>query len=650
MYTYLDKIDSPADLKKLKEEELPLLAEEIREMIIDTVSTNGGHLSSSLGVVELTIALHYVFDAPVDRIVWDVGHQAYAHKLLTGRRKSFRSLRQYGGISGFPKREESRYDAFTVGHSSTSISAALGMVEARELRGDDHKVIAVIGDGSMTAGIAFEGLNQGGASKKDLIIVLNDNEMSISPNVGALSSYLSRHMTGDFYVSIQKIVENVLMNIPGIGEPMLKAAKRLEDSLKGLIVPGMIFEELGFEYIGPIKGHRFDRLIQTFENAKKLNKPVLVHVATQKGKGYGPAEKNPSIFHGVGPFEKKTGKILKSGRSAPSYTEVFGKLLTRLAFEDESIVAISAAMPDGTGLQTFADKFPDRFYDVGIAEQHGITFAAGMATEGFKPVAAIYSTFMQRAYDQILHDVCLPNLPVVFAMDRAGLVGDDGPTHHGNFDLSYLRHIPNIILMSPKDENELQNMLKTALDCNSPAAIRYPRGAGEGVELEPYPHPLARGEAERLTLGEDVAILAIGHSVYPSLHAAGILSKNGIRATVVNARFVKPLDLGIIREVLAETGTLVTVEENAHMGGFGSAVLEALEREKFRDIRVLRIGLPDHFIEQGTQEMLRRKYGLDAAGIARQVEHFLCPKALKISVKDDLRSIPGSEKIDTEGH
>lgn len=633
MYTYLNKIDSPRDLKKLRVEELPVLAEEIRDMIIRTVASNGGHLSSSLGVVELTIALHYVFDAPRDRLVWDVGHQAYAHKLLTGRRKAFGSLRRYGGISGFPRREESHYDMFTVGHSSTSISAALGMVEARELQGKDHKVIAVIGDGSMTAGLAFEGLNQGGASKKDLIIVLNDNEMSISPNVGALSSYLSRHMTGDLYVSIQKIVENVLKNIPGIGESMLKAAKRLEDSLKGLIVPGMIFEELGFEYVGPIKGHRFDRLIQTFENVKKLNRPVLVHVATTKGKGYEPAEKNPSVFHGVGPFDRETGKILKDHKSAPSYTEVFGKLLTRLAFEDENIVAISAAMPGGTGLKSFQQKFPDRFYDVGIAEQHGITFSAGLAAEGYKPVAAIYSTFMQRAYDQILHDVCLPDLPVVLAMDRGGLVGDDGPTHHGCFDLSYLRHIPNIVLMSPKDENELQSMLKTALDYQHPAAIRYPRGQGEGVELDPYPHPLTIGEAERLTLGDDVAILALGHMVHPCLRAARILKNRGIDATVVNARFVKPLDLRMIREVLSETGHLVTVEENVLMGGFGSAVLEALQQEELFHIRVLRIGLPDHFIEQGAQDILRRKYGLEAEGIARQVEHFLRAKREKVPVR-----------------
>jgi len=622
-YTYLDRINTPADIKGLTMEELPSLAAEIRDKILQTVSANGGHLSSSLGVVELTIALHYVFDAPRDRIVWDVGHQAYAHKLLTGRRRAFSTLRQFGGISGFPRREESRYDTFTVGHSSTSISAALGMAEARDLRGEDHKVIAVIGDGSMTAGLAFEGLNQGGALKKDLIIVLNDNEMSISPNVGALSSYLSRHMTGDFYVSIQKIVENLLRNIPGIGEPMLKAAKRLEDSLKGLVVPGMVFEELGFEYVGPIKGHRFDRLIRTFENVKKLNRPVLVHVATQKGKGYEPAEKRPSLFHGVGPFDRETGTLHGKPAGAPTYTEVFGKMLTRLAFEDERIVAVSAAMPGGTGLKYFAEKIPDRFYDVGIAEQHGVTFSAGLATEGFKPVAAIYSTFLQRAYDQILHDVCLPDLPVVFAMDRAGLVGDDGPTHHGNFDLSYLRHIPNLVLMSPKDENELQNMIKTALDCRHPAAIRYPRGRGEGVELDPYPRTLPLGEAERLSLGEDVAIFAVGHTVSPALRAARLLKQKGIHASVINARFIKPIDRKMIRELAGETNYFVTVEENSLLGGFGSAVLEVITEEGLRDVRILRIGLPDLFVEQGPQEMLRRIYGLDDKGIARQVDRFL---------------------------
>jgi 1-deoxy-D-xylulose-5-phosphate synthase len=624
MTKHLDGIKGPEDLKNMSVDDFPDLAAEIREKIIDTVSANGGHLSSSLGVVELSIALHYVFDAPRDRIVWDVGHQAYAHKLLTGRAKIFNSLRKYEGISGFPRREESPYDVFTVGHSSTSISAALGMVEAKELNEQDHKVVAVIGDGSMTAGLAFEGLNQGGALKKDLIVVLNDNEMSISPNVGALSSYLSRHMTGDFYVAVQRIVENVLKNIPGIGEPMLKVAKRLEDSLKGLIVPGMVFEELGFEYVGPIRGHRFDRLIQTFENVKKLKRPVLVHVATQKGKGYEPAEKSPSVFHGVGPFERDTGKILSKADTPPTYTEVFGKMLTRLAFEDESIVAVSAAMPGGTGLKHFAEKFPERFYDVGIAEQHGITFSAGMATEGFKPVAAIYSTFMQRAYDQILHDVCLPDLPVIFAMDRGGLVGDDGPTHHGVFDLSYMRHIPNIVLMSPKDENELQNMIKTALECGHPAAIRYPRGSGEGVELDPYPRILPIGEAERMTLGEDVAILAIGHMVNPSLRAARLLMKRGIRATVVNARFVKPLDTRMLRDLSLETNHFFTVEENVLMGGFGSAVLEALEQEGIDHVHLRRIGLPDQFIEHGSQAILREKYGLDPEGIANRIESFLC--------------------------
>ena len=626
MNGYLERIDRPSDLKRLAPEELPRLAEEIRDRIIRTVASNGGHLASSLGAVELAIALHYVFDAPRDRIIWDVGHQAYAHKLLTGRRKAFGTLRRYGGISGFPRREESRYDVFTVGHSSTSISAAVGMVEARDLRGEDHKVIAVIGDGSMTAGLAFEGLNQGGHLRKDLIIVLNDNEMSISPNVGALSSYLSRHMTGEFYVALQRIVERVLRNIPGIGESMLKVAKRLEDSLKGLIVPGMVFEELGFEYVGPIKGHRFDRLIQTFENVKKLRRPVLVHVATQKGRGYGPAERRPSLYHGVGPFDPRTGRIRKGPAGPPTYTEVFGRTLTRLAFEDERIVAISAAMPGGTGLSEFAEKFPERFYDVGIAEQHGVTFAAGLAAEGFRPVAAIYSTFLQRAYDQIVHDVCLPGLPVVLAVDRAGLVGEDGPTHHGLFDLSYLRHVPNLAVMAPKDEDELQHMVRTALECGGPAAVRYPRGRAEGAEMEAYPRVLELGRGERLRLGEDVTLVGIGNTVTRCLRAAALLRRRGIRAGVVNARFVKPLDRSLLREVAAETGVLVTVEENVLMGGFGSAVLEALGEEMLQAVRVLRIGLPDRFVEHGPQEMLRRKYGLDAEGIARRVRRFLQPQ------------------------
>ncbi|NOY52329.1 MAG: 1-deoxy-D-xylulose-5-phosphate synthase, partial [Deltaproteobacteria bacterium] len=422
---------------------------------------------------------------------------------------------------------------------------------------------------------------------------------------------------------IQKIVENLLKNIPGIGESMLKVAKRLEDSLKGLVVPGMVFEELGFEYVGPIQGHRFDRLIQTFENVKKLNRPVLVHVATQKGKGYEPAEERPSLFHGVGPFDRETGLLRKKPDGPPAYTEVFGRILTRLAFEDEKIVAVSAAMPGGTGLKYFAGKFPERFYDVGIAEQHGVTFSGGLAAEGFKPVAAIYSTFLQRAYDQIVHDVCLPDLPVVFALDRAGLVGDDGPTHHGNFDLSYLRHIPNLIVMSPKDENELQNMIKTALDCGHPAAVRYPRGTGEGVELDPYPRALTVGEAERLTLGSDAAIFAVGHTVNPALRAARLLNRKGIHVSVINARFIKPVDRKMIRELAEETDCFVTVEENSLLGGFGSAVLEVIAEERLWDLRVHRIGLPDHFIEQGPQDLLRRKYGLDEKGIARQVERFL---------------------------
>ncbi|MFH1756413.1 MAG: 1-deoxy-D-xylulose-5-phosphate synthase, partial [Pseudomonadota bacterium] len=469
----LQLIDSPADLRKMRIADLPLLAQEIREEIISTVSKIGGHLASSLGVVELTLVLHYVFDTPQDRLIWDVGHQTYTHKLVTGRRETFPTLRQFGGISGFPRREESLYDAFGTGHSGTSISAALGMVQARCLQGESHKVIAVIGDGSMTAGLAFEGLNQAGAMDKDLIVILNDNELSISPNVGALSSYLNRLMTGQFATRFRDEIKGFLKHLPGIGDPALKWAKYAEESLKGFFLPGLLFEELGFKYVGPLPGHKFEALIENFRNIKKLHGPILVHVLTTKGKGYPPAEKDPVTFHGVGPFQAESGEIIQPQAGSLSYTQVFGQTMVRLARENPRLVGITAAMPQGTGLDAFAAEFPDRFYDVGIAEQHGITFAAGLAAEGFLPVVAIYSTFLQRAYDQILHDVCLQKLPVVLAMDRGGIVGADGPTHHGLFDFSYLRHIPNLIIMAPKDENELQHMLKTAVRCSQPVSLRY---------------------------------------------------------------------------------------------------------------------------------------------------------------------------------
>ena len=611
----LNQIDSPEDLRKMRLADLPILAQEIREEIIRTVSKVGGHLASNLGVVELTLALHYVFDTPRDRMVWDVGHQTYAHKLITGRRQNFETLRQCGGICGFPRREESPYDAFGTGHSGTSISAALGMAQARGIKGEGYKVIAVIGDGSMTAGLSFEGLNQAGAMDKDLIVVLNDNELSISPNVGALSSYLNRLMTGQFARRFRDEIKSLLRRLPAIGDPALKWAKYAEETFKGFFLPGLLFEELGFKYVGPLPGHKIDDLIETLRNVKQLRGPILVHVITSKGKGYPPAEKDPVAFHGVNPFRPESGEIITPKGGCLSYTEVFGQTMVKLGRENPSLIGITAAMPQGTGLDAFAGEFPDRFFDVGIAEQHGITFAAGLAAEGFIPVVAIYSTFMQRAYDQILHDVCLQNLPVVLALDRGGIVGADGPTHHGLFDFSYLRHIPNLVVMAPKDENELQHMLKTAARCGRPVSLRYPRGNGWGRPLDAELKELPVGKAEVLERGKDLAILAVGSTVRPALRAASRLRAQGIAATVVNARFVKPLDEELIVSLAEETRRFLTVEENALQGGFGSAVLELLGEKRLTGITCKRLGIPDTFVEHGGQEILRRKYGIDAEGI-----------------------------------
>ncbi len=619
----LPTIDSPSDLREMSLADLPLLAQEIREEIINTVSRIGGHLASSLGVVELTLALHYVFDTPRDRLIWDVGHQTYAHKLLTGRRKTFSTLRQCGGISGFPRREESAYDAFGTGHSGTSISAALGMAQARCLRAEVHKVIAVIGDGSLTAGLAFEGLNQAGAMNKDLIVILNDNELSISPNVGALSSYLNRLMTGQFATRFREETKNFLKSLPGIGDSALKWAKYAEESLKGFFLPGLLFEELGFQYVGPLPGHRIEALVENFRNVKKLHGPILVHVLTTKGKGYSPAEKDPVTFHGVGPFQAETGEILQPKTGALSYTQIFGQTMVKLARENPRLVGITAAMPQGTGLDAFAAEFPQRFFDVGIAEQHGITFAAGLAAEGFVPVVAIYSTFMQRAYDQILHDICLQKLPVVLAMDRGGIVGPDGPTHHGLFDFSYLRHIPNLIVMAPQDENELQHMLKTAVDCGQPASLRYPRGNGWGGSLDSEMKALPIGRGEVLMPGKDVLILAIGSTVRPALEAARGLSDQGARAAVVNARYVKPLDEELICSLAAEVRRVITVEENCLQGGFGSAILELMAQKRIPSVKVQCLGIPDAFVEHGPQDFLRQKYQIDAAAIFRAAEALL---------------------------
>jgi len=623
MARLLDSINSPDDLKLLKLEQLPQLAQEIRGEIISTVSKTGGHLASSLGVVELTIALHYVFNAPQDKIIWDVGHQSYTHKLLTGRREQFHTLRQYGGISGFPRREESRYDSFNVGHSSTSISAALGMAEARCLKGEKHKVIAVIGDGSLMAGIALEGLNHAGHIKKDLIVILNDNEMSISPNVGALSAYLSRIITGQFYNRFKKEMVAFMSTIPGIGKSVLKVAKQSEEFLKGLLVPGLLFEELGFRYIGPISGHRFDHLLENLRNVKNLSGPILIHVLTSKGKGYTPAEEDPIKFHGTGPFDITTGKSLSKRSSALTYTQVFAKTLIRLAREDTRIIAITAGMPNGTGLDMFYRELPHKFYDVGIAEQHAITFAAGMAMEGLRPVTAIYSTFLQRGYDQILHDVCYQKLPVIFVLDRAGVVGEDGATHNGLFDLSYLRAIPNIIIMAPKDENELQHMLNTAFHYNGPVAIRYPRGEGYGVTLDEELKKLEIGKAEVVLSGKDLAIVAVGPSVHFALAAAQMLREENIEAGVINSRFVKPLDAELVCRLAREVGKIITVEENVLAGGFGSAVREVLGESGSQGVRVKCLGIHDTFVEHGSQAIIRKKYGLDAEGIIQSAREML---------------------------
>jgi 1-deoxy-D-xylulose-5-phosphate synthase len=623
--SFLSQIDSPADLKKLTVPDLEQLAREIREVLVGTVARHGGHLAPNLGVVELTLALHYVFSAPHDRIVWDVGHQCYTHKLITGRKARFDTIRQFQGLSGFPKREESKYDAFGTGHSSTSISAALGIGVAKCLKGCGNRAIAVIGDGSMTGGMAFEAMNHAGDLDKDLIVVLNDNEMSISPNVGALSSFLSRKLSTRTVMNLKRHMENVLNSIPGVGPNLLQILKRSEESLKAFFTPGMLFEALKFHYIGPIKGHRIDKLIETFETANQLGGPVLVHVWTQKGKGYEPAERDPTRFHGLGAFDIATGKSCGSAGCPPSYTEVFGKTITQLAEQDPRIVAITAAMPQGTGLELFAGRYPDRFFDVGIAEQHAVTFAAGLATEGFKPVVAVYSTFLQRAYDQVIHDVCLQKLPVVFAMDRGGLVGEDGPTHHGAFDLSFLRHIPNMILMAPKDENELQHMLKTALDHPGPVALRYPRGNGVGLPPVDECQNLEIGKAEVLREGDDILLIGIGSTVYPALEAAELLQRQGIEATVVNARFVKPLDRELFLRLAKKIGRVITIEENALQGGFGSAVLEMFQEESFYPGSFKRLGLPDEFIIHGSQATLRDMLGIDAQGIQRAALQ-LCDK------------------------
>ncbi|MDP3283066.1 MAG: 1-deoxy-D-xylulose-5-phosphate synthase, partial [Desulfobacterales bacterium] len=557
----LSNINSPDDLKSLSRSDLPALASEIRKLIVDVVSKNGGHLASSLGAVELAIAIHYVFDAPADKIIWDVGHQAYAHKIITGRRDKFHTLRKHEGICGFTRMCESQYDAFSTGHSSTSISAGLGIACAKYLKKETSKVIAVIGDGSMTAGLAYEGLNQAGYlhKDKDIIVILNDNDMSIAQNVGALSSFLSRKLSKKYLQDLRKEFGELLKSLPKIGDDVYKFAKRSEESFKAFVTPGMLFEAFNFEYFGPINGHNMDHLIDILNNIKHMKEPALLHVTTKKGKGYPPAEKNPVYFHGVGSFEIKTGTSNGKKNDIPTYTEVFGETMIKLAGEDVKIIAVTAAMPEGTGLAKFHELFPERFFDVGIAEQHGVTFAAGLATEGFKPVVAIYSTFLQRAYDQILHDVCIESLHVVFAVDRGGIVGEDGATHNGLFDISYLRSLPNMVVMAPKDENELRRMLVTALSHNGPIAFRYPRGTAVGVPLEQDIKPLTIGKGEILAKGKDILILAVGISVCEALKAnEKLISEHRIYPTVVNCRFVKPLDVELITSLAKEIPRIIT--------------------------------------------------------------------------------------------
>lgn len=614
----LDTINSPADVKALTMEQLKELAEEIRKYLIEVISRTGGHLAPNLGVVELTLALHRVFDTPQDKLVFDVGHQSYIHKIVTGRREAFKTLRQYGGLSGFPKRSESEHDAFGTGHSSTSISAALGMAVARDLQGEDYNVVAIIGDGSMTGGMAFEALNNAGMLHKKMIVVLNDNEMSISKNVGAMSEYLYQLRTGETYTKLKHDFEGWLQNLE-IGTDVLKVIRRLKGSVKYLMVPTSIFEELGFTYLGPIDGHDVEGLIDVFYAAKKIDGPVLVHVLTKKGKGYKPAEESPNKFHGTGPFDVATGKKISNPNAPITYTEVFGKTLAELANDDQKIIGITAAMPDGTGLSTFAKAHPERFFDVGIAEQHAVTSAAGAAAAGLKPVVAVYSTFLQRAYDSVFHDICLQKLPVTLCLDRAGIVGDDGFTHHGVFDYAYLRSIPEMTIMAPKDENELRHMLKTAVNAGVPTSVRYPRGSGVGVDITGPIEELPLGKAEVLREGSDVCLWAIGSMVSSALAAADALAEQGISAGVVNMRFAKPIDVELLCEHARKYGKLVTIEEGVLAGGVGSAVLEALNEQKLlSDCKVLTLGIPDEFVLHGDKKLLLRDLDLDVPAIVRR--------------------------------
>jgi 1-deoxy-D-xylulose-5-phosphate synthase len=637
-YQYLQRIDSPADLKKVPREELPVVAEELRDYLITVVSKVGGHLASSLGAVELTLALHYTFDAPKDKIVWDVGHQAYGHKVLTGRRDRLPTIRQYGGISGFPVRDESPYDTFNVAHAGTAISGALGMAVARDLKGEDFHVIAVVGDAGLTVGLELEGVNNLGTLQKKVLVILNDNEMSISPNVGAFAGYLNRIVHGQAYHHVTAEVEKMILAVPRLGPRLLKLSKELVESAKTVLIPGMVFEELGFDYVGPVNGHSLEELLDVLNKVKDSPKPTLLHVVTQKGKGYPHAEQLPIKYHGVTQFDVSTGAFHKAPAKAPSYTAVFGETMCDLAEKDQRVVGITAAMSEGTGLVEFAKRFPDRFFDVGIAEQHAVTFACGLACEGMRPVAAIYSTFLQRAYDQVIHDVCLMRAPVTFAMDRGGIVGADGPTHNGLYDIAFLAASPGIVLMAPKDENELRHMLYTSVNSGVPAALRYPRGNGIGVPLDASFKKLEIGKGEIIREGADIAILAYGSMVYPCLEAAEKLESLGIRSTVVNARFAKPLDEQLICVLAADKQFLVTAEEGTEVGGFGALVASLLQDRKI-PASILRIAVPDRIIPHGAPNLLHAKYGLDVDGIVDKIRNFAneCPVRSELKYRSLLR-------------
>ncbi len=631
-YRFLPRIDSPADLKKIPREDLPRVAEELRDYLISVVSKVGGHLASSLGAVELTLALHYLFDTPKDKIVWDVGHQTYGHKVLTGRRDRLPTIRQYGGLSGFPVRDESPYDTFNVAHAGTAISGALGMAAARDLKGEDFYIVAVVGDAGLTAGVELEGVNNLGTLQKKVLVILNDNEMSISPNVGAIAGYLNRIVHGQAYHRLREEVEKMMLAVPRLGPRLLRLSKNIVESAKAVLIPGLVFEELGFDYTGPVNGHSLDELLDAIERVKDNPKPTLLHIVTQKGKGYPHAEQLPVKFHGVTQFDVATGTFHKVPAQAPTYTSVFGQAVTQLAEKDSRIVAITAAMAEGTGLVEFSKRFPARFFDVGIAEQHAVTFACGLACEGMRPVAAIYSTFLQRAYDQVMHDVCLMRAPVVLALDRAGIVGQDGPTHHGLYDLAYLSALPGMVVMAPKDENELRHMLYTALQVDGPSALRYPRGNGVGVPLDPEFKMLEIGKGEILREGADIAILALGSMVYPSLEAAVRLEEAGLIATVINARFAKPLDEELICCLAAEKQFLVTAEEGTTAGGFGSSVAALLQDRKI-PASLLRIAVPDRVIPHGASNLLHAKYGLDADGIVERIERFASESPTRRQIK-----------------